>query len=142
MVDEESGATGEGDRSRMRAVKEVKGGGVGEGKSVEVSSSSVAAKRSVRSSNSAIWCIRRWMCGTSLAEARRSSAHTSPEKVVEQGAAAIWVRSQDSGCVEKRERWEWEVEVEQSIMDAGYGDGVAIGKYTPSPSLSLLRRGN
>lgn len=90
MVEEESGRMGVGDRSRTRAVKEVKGGGVGDGKSVDVRSSSVAAKRSVSSSNSAIWCMRRWMCGTSRASARRSSAHTSPEKVVEQGAAAIY----------------------------------------------------
>lgn len=58
MVEDEPGAAGDGESSRMRAVKEVKGGGAGEGKSVEVRSSSVAAKRSVRSSNSAIWWMR------------------------------------------------------------------------------------
>jgi hypothetical protein len=40
------------------------------------------------------------MCGTSRASARRSSAHTSPEKVVELGGAAIWVRS---ASAERRE---------------------------------------
>ena len=99
MVSVESEAgMGDGERSRMSAVKEAKGAGCGVGKSVECRSSCVAAKRSVRSSNSAIWWMRLWMWGTSRASARRSSAHTSPEKVV--GAAILVRGSEDRGCGE------------------------------------------
>lgn len=77
----DDGGNGFGERSRMRTVKEVKGGGgLGfGGKRVEEREDSVVEKRWVSCSKTAIWWIRRRRLGTSPASPSRMRAWTLVE---------------------------------------------------------------
>lgn len=91
------GGKGLGETSRMKTVKEWKGGGAVEGKRVSEREDSVVEKRWVRCSNTAIWWMSLWMCGTSDLVASRIRANIGCPIGPSSGSVVLGTGAGDGG---------------------------------------------